>query len=168
MSALGGAAILLVDGDEVVRTLCRRSLEGEGARVVEAGDGEAALRFIQECDRQLNLVITDLCVPRINGHQLAEVLSIFRPALPVLGMTGWPVEADRRLPTLVNPFVADLVTEAARLMRARAKEQRGWAGERRARARRARQLVAEMMDRQFAFQQRVNLVAVALKLQGAQ
>jgi DNA-binding NtrC family response regulator len=166
MSALGGAAILLVDDDEVVRGLCRRSLEGEGARVVQAGDGEAALSFIQERSDQLDLVVTDLRMPRINGHELAEVLSIFHPTLPVLGMTGGPGQADRRLPTLVKPFIADLITEAARLMRARASEQRSWAGERRARAREAHRLAADMMDRHSALQQRVNLVAVARKLQG--
>ena len=167
MSALGGAAILLVDDDEVVRTLCCRSLEEEGARVVQAGDGAAALSLIQEGHSRLDLVITDLHMPRINGRELAEVLSIFRPTLPVLGMTGGPgpAEADRRLPTLVNPFVADLVKEAARLMRTRAKEQRSWAGERRSRAREARRLAAEMTDRRAALQERVDLVVIALKLQ---
>jgi CheY-like chemotaxis protein len=167
MSALGGAAILLVDDDEVVRTLCRRSLEGEGARVVQAGDGAAALSLIQEEHGKLDLVITDLHMPRINGRELAEVLSIFHPTLPVLGMTAGPgpAEPDRRLPTLVNPFVADLVKEAARLMRTRARQQRSWAKERRARAREAHRLAAEMTDRQAALQQRVDLVAVALKLQ---
>jgi CheY-like chemotaxis protein len=165
MSALGGATVLLVDDDEVVRSLCRRALVGDGARVVEASNGEAALSLIQEWHGKLDLVITDLHMPRINGHELAEVLSIFRPTLPVLGMTGGPAQADRRLPTLVKPFIADLV-KAARLMRSRATKQRAWAEERRARAREARQLAAEMVDRHSALQQRVNLVAVALKLRG--
>jgi CheY-like chemotaxis protein len=166
MSALGGAAILLVDDDEVVRSLCRRAFVADGAKVVEASDGEAALSLIQEWHGQPDLVITDLRMPRINGHELAEVLSIFRPTLPVLGMTGGPAQADRRLPTLVKPFIADLEREAARLMRTRASEQRTWAEERRSRAREARRLAAEMMDRQTALQQRVDLVAVALKLRG--
>jgi CheY-like chemotaxis protein len=165
MSAGGAASILLVDDDEAVRTLCRRGLEADGARVVEACDGEAALSFIQEWHGQLDLVITDLNMPRINGRELAEVLSVFRPELPVLAMTADPGQPDRRLPTLVKPFpMADLV-EAARLMRTNASELRIWAEERRARARQARQVAAEMMTRRSALRQRVNLVAVALELQ---
>jgi DNA-binding NtrC family response regulator len=165
MSAMGGAAILLVDDDEGIRSLCRRALEEDGARVVEAGDGEAALSFIQECYGQLDLVITDLRMPRINGRELAEVLSIFRPRLPVLGMTSDPGQPDRRLPTLVKPFAIDDLVETARLRRTHAREMRTWAEERRAQARRARQVAAEMMTRHSALRQRVNLVAVVLELQ---
>jgi CheY-like chemotaxis protein len=162
---MGGAAILLVDDDEAVRSFCRRGLEEDGARVVEASDGEAALSFIQEWQGQLDLVISDLRMPGINGSELAEVLSIFRPHLPVLGMTGDPGQPDRRLPTLVKPFLIEDLVEAARLMRTSAREMRTWAEERRARARRARQIAAEMMTRHSVLRQRVNLVTVALELQ---
>ncbi|HEU4524043.1 MAG TPA: hypothetical protein VFR62_03425, partial [Gemmatimonadales bacterium] len=43
-----GSTVLLVDDEEGVRSYCRRVLEAEGARVVEAADGAAALRLIQE------------------------------------------------------------------------------------------------------------------------
>jgi CheY-like chemotaxis protein len=162
---MGSAAILLVDDDEAIRSLYRRGLEEDGARVVEAGDGEAALSFIQEWHGHLDLVITDLRMPRINGRELAEVLSVFRPGLPVLGMTGDPGRPDRRLPTLVKPFLIEDLVEAARLMRDSAREMRAWAEERRARARQARQVAAEIMTRHSALRQRVNLVAVALELQ---
>lgn len=165
MSANGSAAILLVDDDVAVRTLCRRGLEADGGRVVEASDGEAALSFIQEGHGQLDLVITDLQMPRLGGRALVEVLSIFRPELPVLCMTGDPSLPDRRLPTLVKPCAMEDLIEAARLMRSRASEMRTWAEERRARARQARQVAAEMMTRHSALRQRVDLVAVALELQ---
>jgi CheY-like chemotaxis protein len=159
------AAILLVDDDETVRALCRRGLEAGDARVVEASDGEAALSLIQEWHGQLDLVITDLKMPRLGGRELAEVLSIFRPGLPVLGMTGDPGEPDRRLPTLFKPFAMEDLIGAARLVRSRASEMRTWAEERRARARQARQVAANMMTQHSALRQRVNLVAVALELQ---
>lgn len=167
MSARGGAAILLVDDDDGVRSLCRRALEEDGARVVEASDGEAALSFIQEWHGRLDLVVTDFHMPRINGRELAEVLSIFRPRLPVLGMTGDPGQPDRRLPTLAKPFLLGDLVEAARLMRTGAREMRTWAEERRARAREARRVAAEMMTRHSVLRQRVDLVAVALELQRA-
>jgi CheY-like chemotaxis protein len=167
MSVNGSAAILLVDDDEAVRRLCRRGLEADGARVVEADNGEAALSFIEEWHGQLDLVITDLQMPRINGRELAEVLSVFRPELPVLAMSADPGHADRRLPTLVKPFPIHDLIEAARLMRTNVSQTRIWAEERRARARQARQVAAEMMTRHSALQQRVNLVAVALELHRA-
>jgi CheY-like chemotaxis protein len=165
MSAGGGAAILLVDDDEAIRSLSRRGLEADGARVVEANNGEAALSVIQEWHGQLDLVITDLNMSGINGRELADVLSVFRPALPVLGMTRDPGQPDRRLPTLVKPFLITNLVEAARLMRTNASELRTWAQERRASARQARQIAAEMMTQHSALRQRVNLLAVALELQ---
>jgi two-component system cell cycle response regulator CpdR len=164
---MGGAAVLLVDDEEGVRSFCRRALEKDGASVVEANDGEAALGFIQDWHGQLDLVITDLRMPRINGRELAEVLSIFHPRLPVLGMTSDLGQSDRRLPILVKPFKGEDLVEAARLMRTHAIEERPWADERRARAREARQVAADMMTRHPVLRQRVNLVAVALELQRA-
>jgi CheY-like chemotaxis protein len=132
---------------------------------VEASDGEGALSFIQEWHGQLDLVITDLKMPRVDGRVLAEVLSVFRPDLPVLALTSDPSPADRRLPTLVKPFPLEDLIEAARLMRRRATEMRAWSEERRARARQARQLAAELLTRHSALQQRVDLAAVAVELQ---
>jgi CheY-like chemotaxis protein len=163
-SADGSAAILLVDDDEAVRALCRRGLEADGARVVEANNGEAALSLIQEWQGPLDLVITDLRMPVINGRELAEVLSVFRPELPVLCISADPGYPDRRLPTLVKPFAMRDLVDAARRMRTRATELRLWAEERRADARHARQLAAEMMTRHSALRQRVDLVAIGLEL----
>ncbi len=164
-SADRSLAILLVDDDAAIRSLCRRGLEEDNARVVEAANGEAALGFIQEWHGRIDLVITDLQMPRINGRELAEVLSIFHPDLPVLGMTGDPGRPDRRLPVLVKPFAMEELIEASRRTRSRAREMRAWADERRARARQARLVATEMMTRHSALRQRVNLVSVALELQ---
>jgi DNA-binding NtrC family response regulator len=153
-----------VDDEEAIRNLCRRALEADGARVIEAGNGEAALAVIQECHDRLDLVITDLNMPRIDGRELAEVLSIFHPELPVLGMTGDPGLPDRRLPTLLKPFAIEDMIEAARLIRSRAREMRVWAEERRVRARQARQVAAGLRTQQSVLRQRVDLVHVAGEL----
>jgi CheY-like chemotaxis protein len=165
MSESGGAAILLGYDDKALRALCRQGLEADGARVVEAGDGETALTLIQEWQGPLDLVITDLQMPRVGGRAVAEVLSIFRPGLPVLAIGGGSGPVDRRLPTLRKPFDIEDLVQLARLMRSRAKEMRTWAEERRAGARHARQVAAAMMTRHSALRQRVDLVAVGLELQ---
>jgi len=98
------ATVLLVDDEEGVRSYCRRVLEETGARVVEAVDGKAALRLVQSGEPPFDLVLTDLLMPLIGGREVAEVLSVFRPDLPVLGITADPgADHDRRLPVLQNP-----------------------------------------------------------------
>jgi two-component system, cell cycle sensor histidine kinase and response regulator CckA len=79
--------------------MCRRALELDGATVIEASDGVFALSLVQEWTGPLDLVMTDLKMPRLGGIEVAELRSVFRPDLPVLAMTGDPGMADRRLPT---------------------------------------------------------------------
>jgi CheY-like chemotaxis protein len=165
MAANGSSATLLVDDDPWVRQVCRRALELDHVTVLEAGDGQEALCLIQEWPGQLDLVITDLRMPRIDGRELAEVLSVFRPELPVLAITADPEQIDRRLPILAKPFDLDELVEAARLVRNQAKQTRPWAVERRRRTMQARQLAEEMWARSSALQKRVNLVAIAWELQ---
>jgi CheY-like chemotaxis protein len=121
MNASRSCVILLVDDDDTVRELCRRGLEAEGAKVIEASDGERALSLVQTWPDPIDLVITDIRMPRIDGRELAEVLSIFRPELPALAMSGHPVYADRRLTTLAKP-VPQLAAEM--MMRHSALQQR--------------------------------------------
>jgi DNA-binding NtrC family response regulator len=157
--------ILLVDDEKDVRSMCRQALELDYSRVIEAEDGLEALSVIQESDESLDLVISDLTMPRLGGSELAEVLSVFRPELPVLAMTGNPGVADRRLPTLLKPFSLDELTEAARLMRSRSIATRAWAHERRSRALQALQLARVMQARNGHMQHRIDMVAIALELQ---
>jgi CheY-like chemotaxis protein len=158
--------ILLVDDEEDVRAMCRRSLEFDGYMVIDASNGLDALSLVQEWTGPIDLVITDLKMPRLGGRELAELLSVFRPDLPVLAMTGDPGMADRRVPTLLKPFSPEALTEAAsRLMRSRASAMRAWPEEKRARARQARQMAAAMQARHDSLQSRVDLVAIARELQ---
>jgi CheY-like chemotaxis protein len=157
--------ILLVEDEDDLRSMCRRALELEGSTVLEAPDGVVALSLVEEWTGPLDLVITDMKMPRLGGSELAELLSVFRPDLPVLAMTGDPGIADRRLPTLLKPFSLEELTEAAQLMRTRCSHMRHWGQERRSQARKARQLAASMQGRNHALRPRVDLVAVALELQ---
>src|SRR4051812_31822278 len=85
-SANKHAAVLLADDDPVLRFMCRGALESDGAIVIEAPDGEAVLGMIQEGTSGIDLVITELALPGIGGREVAEVLSVFHPSMPVLGM----------------------------------------------------------------------------------
>ncbi len=63
-------------------------LAHEGYVVLEAPDGEAGLRLIQHHEGRLDLVLTDIDMPKIDGITVAEVLSALRPLLGVIGMSG--------------------------------------------------------------------------------
>jgi CheY-like chemotaxis protein len=164
-SATSRAAILLADDDPVLRCMCRGALESDGAIVIEAPDGEAALEMIQEGTSGIDLVITELTLPGIGGREVAEVLSVFHPTMPVLGITADPANADRRLPTLLKPFSAEILIEAARLMRGRATEMRITTREQRVRARQARRYAAAMNTRHSSPDTQVDLLAIAKALQ---
>jgi CheY-like chemotaxis protein len=161
----GRATILVVDDEEDVRSMCRRALESDGATVLEADDGVTALSLLQERAGNLDLIITDLTMPRLGGEALAEVVSIFFPDLPVLAISGDPGVIDRRLPTLLKPFPIETLIEAAQLMRSRSAEMRVVAQEQRARAREAREFAAAMQARNNGVRHKLDLVAVALELQ---
>jgi CheY-like chemotaxis protein len=114
-----GDLILVVDDEAIVRRLVRRVLEREGASVLEAEDGERGLRLVQERARELALVITDLVMPVIDGLEVAEVLSIFQPDLPVLAMSGHATvpAADRRLTIIKKPFSVPSLVDAVRVVK---------------------------------------------------
>jgi DNA-binding NtrC family response regulator len=136
--------ILLADDEEAVRWLGRRFLEADGWVVLEARDGEEALEIIESREGPLRLVVTDLNMPKVSGQELAEVLSIFRPGLPVLGITGFlsAVSHDRRLPILPKPFSPGSLLQAVRMACGLSVRLRRPTLENRRRARRLRELTS--------------------------
>jgi len=86
--------VLVVDDDEVIRSLVRDGLEREGFEVCLAGDGESALRILG--DEAPNLVILDVNLPAVGGF---DVLSSIRGSsgVPVILLTGRVDEVDRVL-----------------------------------------------------------------------
>jgi two-component system, cell cycle sensor histidine kinase and response regulator CckA len=92
-SASSPAIILLVDDDEALRTLVRRILMEKGFQVIEAADGEAALQIAGGYPQPIDLLLTDLIMPKVNGLVLAERLSRERPGIGVLYMSGYVEKA---------------------------------------------------------------------------
>jgi CheY-like chemotaxis protein len=140
--------VLVVDDEEPLRRVVRRALEGDGCTVLEAADGEEALRIVQQLPRAPDLVLTDLRMPRVGGRELAEILSVFRPGVPVVAMTGFAGSAhpDRRLPLLIKPFTLPVLLDAVRSARHRRAASTAPRVEHRSRARRLRHLAGESTD----------------------
>ena len=117
------AVALVVDDESVVRQLVRRILEPDVCRVVEAADGETALRLIEQGRPAIDLVLTDLRMPGIEGFEIMDVLAAHRPGLPVVCMSGFAtVMAGPRpgVPFVAKPFNAESLRRAVEPLLARA------------------------------------------------
>jgi signal transduction histidine kinase len=89
-SAQGGETILVVEDEPVVRLLARAALEDSGYKVLEAGDGTEALELLAATDGEVDLVLSDVVMPRMGGKALDQALRREQPGLPLLFMSGYP------------------------------------------------------------------------------
>lgn len=85
------ATILFVDDDEMERYFAREILEPRGHRVLYAGDGETALRIFDKED--VDVVVTDLAMPRLNGLRLIKQLHELDPDVNIIAASG--INADQ-------------------------------------------------------------------------
>src|SRR6266852_8557637 len=117
--------ILVVDDEPDVRELARDVLVARGYEVLEAGDGEEALRVADAHPAPIHLLLTDVVMPRLNGVELAGQLSRRRPDTKVLYMSGFAVVgAQHDLlsgpglepgdPILPKPFNTETLTRKVR------------------------------------------------------
>jgi two-component system, cell cycle sensor histidine kinase and response regulator CckA len=113
--------VLVVDDESMVRALVRRMLEPAVCRVVEAEDGESALRLIERGKPAIEVVLTDLVMPGIDGFDIITVLARHRPDLPVICMSGFASVAASRLtvPFLPKPFSVESLRAGVEPMLAR-------------------------------------------------
>ena len=91
--------ILVVDDDPVVLRVVSRLLTADGYRVLTAPDGQAAWGLLQgPPPAAIDLLLTDVRMPHMGGPELGRHLSMSRPEIPVLYMTGFTVEVEWELP----------------------------------------------------------------------
>jgi two-component system, cell cycle sensor histidine kinase and response regulator CckA len=91
--ASGGAeTVLLVEDEESVRQLVRETLEGKGYKVLESENGATALKIAAEHHGAIDLLITDVVMPGMNGNELAEQLCAAYPRTKVLYLSGYTEE----------------------------------------------------------------------------
>jgi len=98
--ARGTGTILLVDDHEGVRASMRDVLKDSGYRVIEAGDAKGALRLL---DAGVDLLLTDLKLPDMDGTKLAAAASAARPGLKIALMSGYAWAGDPGTHVLMKP-----------------------------------------------------------------
>ena len=120
-SDLGTETILLVENEEAVRSLARRILEAFGYKVIESLSPEDALQIGQGHKEQIDLLLTDVVMPRISGRKVAEHLTLLRPRLKVLYMSGYTDNSVLRhgvleagMPFLQKPFTPSSLARKVR------------------------------------------------------
>jgi CheY-like chemotaxis protein len=106
-----GTTILLVEDDEIMRSLTRQLLQEHGYTVVEANDGKSALEWVQSHPEPIDLLLTDVVMRRMSGPELVERLSASHPTLKVVYMSGYTGELmaerevlQRGITLLEKPF----------------------------------------------------------------
>jgi CheY-like chemotaxis protein len=81
--------ILIVEDNDNLRSLLHRALEGDGFSVFPAADGAEALRLCQQHNGPIDIVVSDIVMPRLNGLELAERIRGARPETKFLFITGF-------------------------------------------------------------------------------
>jgi PAS domain S-box-containing protein len=117
----GTETILLVEDEGMVRTLARAILQESGYKVLEAVNGEEALRLLAESGGPVHLVLTDVVMPLMSGRELVGRVTALSPATRALYMSGYTDEAivhhgvlDPDTPFLEKPFTPDALLRKVR------------------------------------------------------
>jgi signal transduction histidine kinase/ActR/RegA family two-component response regulator len=113
--------VLVVEDEAVVRLLSVDMLSDLGYHVLEAADGPAALRIVQSAQR-IDLLVTDIGLPGLNGRQVADAAREKRPNLKILFMTGYAEKAAGNsflasgMEIITKPFTMDVLALKVREM----------------------------------------------------
>jgi PAS domain S-box-containing protein len=121
-TAANGETVVVVEDDPAVRMLVLDLLKELGYRAFEAEDATSALPLL-ESDLRVDLLVTDVGLPGMNGRQLAEIARQHRPGLKVLFMTGYAQKAAERqgfleegMDMIAKPFALELLASKIRTM----------------------------------------------------
>ena len=103
------STILVVEDDAIVRMLIVDVLEELEFNVLEADGSERALTYIGDAKQVIDLLMTDVGLPGMDGRELAERAQTLRPSLPILFASGYAETIDTPLNTSViaKPFSID-------------------------------------------------------------
>jgi CheY-like chemotaxis protein/two-component sensor histidine kinase len=128
----GDGLVLLAEDDRSVRRLVVTELKRRGFTVLDAEDGVAALEILRKEPDRVDILVTDVVMPRMNGADLAKEAGRIRPGLKILFISGHPERAGAGLdPTgvtnlLMKPFTADTLAARIKELISGKKESDGW------------------------------------------
>jgi len=116
-----GSVILVVEDEEVLREFASLILRKNGFQVLTASDGLEALKLVEQRNSSVDLVFTDMVMPKVGGADLCRKLSKLNPDVPVIFTSGYPrsilVESgleDNGLEFLQKPYTTQALVEKIR------------------------------------------------------
>jgi two-component system cell cycle sensor histidine kinase/response regulator CckA len=92
----GSGTILLVEDEDAVRVFSARALRNKGYQVMEARSGEAALELLSDADTRVDLLISDVVMPQMDGPTLIRKIRPLRPGLKVIFISGYTEDRFRQ------------------------------------------------------------------------
>ncbi len=103
------STILVVEDDNIVRMLIVDVLEELEFKVLEAADGEQALTIVQHTGQVIDLMMTDMGLPGMDGRELATQVRELRPTLPILFASGYAenIDVPHGMHVIGKPFSID-------------------------------------------------------------
>lgn len=114
--------ILVVDDQEGVRGLLRRELTDRGHTVLEAADGAEGLHLVRRRNGAVDLILSDVVMPQMNGTELATHIGVEFPDVPVILMSAFTPAGVARVgvgeslvPVLQKPFEPTQLAELVQL-----------------------------------------------------
>jgi len=113
----GSETILLVEDDNMLRELVTEILRSSGYSVLVAGEPSEAETISAQCDGHIDLLLTDVVMPIMNGHELAKRITASRTTTKVVYMSGYTdelVELDAGTLFLQKPFTPSTLTQKLR------------------------------------------------------
>ena len=117
----GSETVLIVEDDKAVRNFSKKVLKRSGYNILEAQDGEEALMLSKAHEGHIDLLLTDMVMPKMSGKDLADRLLALRPETKVLFMSGYTDNAIIRHGTLEpdanflqKPFTPEILTQRIR------------------------------------------------------
>jgi two-component system, cell cycle sensor histidine kinase and response regulator CckA len=121
VAAPGTETILLVEDDEMVRTLVRETLQRDGYKLLDAAEPMAARHIAEKYKGAIQLLITDVVMPKISGNELARQIVGQRPETKVLYMSGYTDTAivksgleQKTIAFLQKPFTPAMLAQKVR------------------------------------------------------
>jgi two-component system, cell cycle sensor histidine kinase and response regulator CckA len=107
----GRGTIMLVEDDDPVRIFGARALRNKGYKVIEAKSGDAALDLIRDAEETIDLLITDVVMPRMDGPSLVREVRELHPQMKVIFISGYTedtfrqrLDSDSGIDFLPKPF----------------------------------------------------------------
>jgi two-component system, cell cycle sensor histidine kinase and response regulator CckA len=117
----GKETILLVEDEEALCEFAAKVLEGYGYKVLKCKNGEDALRIEQQYKEPIDLLLTDVVMPKVSGREVSERLNLLRPKMKVMYMSGYTDDAIVRhgileagASFLQKPFTPDSLARKVR------------------------------------------------------